>query len=342
MPPLLSAALYVPIVVLQSIAIEGRESEIPLLWSANISGLAVVLLAQRGLSKEVNIFITQKEKQTAVEKTASLKEEFIENLKEFLPTEIYRRIIKKLNQGNVSPRDAVKTVLKPKSLFVACMFSDIRGYTSQSRRTAGFVQKSVLPNVEVCVDAIEKYQGIVQTIGDALFAYFDFASERTNVYLALMAGAELLDETSTHNKAIDSDAAVRRFVTVASGVAAVGNLGGKMGCFKITAMGDCANLSQRLDEVTKAPAIKNIIGSDDTLIIDKCTYDVLPDLWDRIDVSEVNIHTEGLTIRDFPEVDTIYLIKVNEESIAIIREEYEVDNTQTFTLIREQFKKQAA
>src|SRR5262249_43308259 len=132
--------------------------------------------------------------------------------------------------------------LRPKLETVACLYSDIRRFTQQSKDLSGFLLRSALPNIRYCTDVVESCGGIPRLIGDLIFAYFDGENPEASLLAAMRAGFSLVEINEELNRAATSGFEVHRFVVLSYGEAMVGNIGAQYGSREITALGPPVNI----------------------------------------------------------------------------------------------------
>ena len=260
---------------------------------------------------DVRNFVLNQENIAAQKKIIELNIEFSDRLRAFIPKVIADRLETHVKRNRLTVIQAAVEVLKPRHAEVACLFSDIRGYTQGSKDLERFVDKSVLPEMKACSNAVEQFLGIPRKVGDLIFAYFDDTDVRTNVLRCLLAGIEI----SRINKDLNQTTAeseIRRYILISSGTAVVGNLGGLDSSIEITALGPPVNFLSRLDELTKHQRLASLLSAGDILVCSN-TARVLADTGVRINLEEIDIGELDLRIRDFPEVTRIHRLPKSED-----------------------------
>jgi class 3 adenylate cyclase len=215
---------------------------------------------------------------------------------------------------------AAVEVLKARKTNVACLFSDIRGYTQGSKDLETFVNKSVLPEMKACSDKVEEHSGIPRKIGDLIFAYFDDESNDRNTVRAINAGMEIARLNHDMNATV-TESEIRRYILISTGEAIVGNLGGLDSSIEITALGSPVNLLSRLDDLTKDPSMVDLLNPGD-LIVCQNTFSILERLGIGLDCELVDLDALGLTVRDFPETRMLYRIEPNDKNFDQLQNKY--------------------
>jgi class 3 adenylate cyclase len=194
---------------------------------------------------------------------------------------------------------------------VACLFSDIRGYTKRPKSVQGFVQNSAIPNINSCVQAVEEMGGIPRTIGDLVFAYYDLDSVETNLVNALSSAIKLYDTNQRLNEQFTDDLSVERHILVSTGLAVVGNLGGHNSSREITAMGSPVNILDRIDQASKEPALKDLIQENDVILTNDAA-EVLQLARPEVQIKRVNLEEIDIAIRDYPTERILWLMPIND------------------------------
>ncbi|MFU8814436.1 MAG: adenylate/guanylate cyclase domain-containing protein [Pseudomonadales bacterium] len=305
--PLNSLLLATSIMVTQTPFL--LESGVPpaSLISAAFVVLLITLFLRSSHVADVRNFVLNQENIAAQKRIIELNIEFSDRLRAFIPRIIAERLEAQVQQNHLSMIQATVEILRPRQARVACLFSDIRGYTAGSKDLDRFIDKSVLPEIKACSNAVEQFSGIPRKIGDLIFAYFDDPDITSNVVRCLLAGIEMARLNRDLNATIN-ESEIRRYILISTGDAIVGNLGGLDSSIEITALGPPVNLLSRLDELSKNPRIASLLSSGDILICSS-TLSTLLDANISLELDEINLMSLHLQVRDFPEVTSIFRIK---------------------------------
>lgn len=272
--------------------------------SGTIASLAVSAIVRASAVTDVRMFIATQTNEESQQRMIEMNQEFTERLQSFIPKVIAQRLSHLMEKQRLTAVEASVEVLKARKKEVACLFTDIRGYTQGSRNIESFVAESVLPEVTACSEMIEAYHGIPRKVGDLIFAYFDEEDMRTNVMRALSSAVELARINETINSTLGAEE-IRRYILLSSGEALVGNFGGLDSSIEITALGSPVNLLSRIDDATKHPMLAELLSPGDILVAQETVKEAaafgvdIP--FQRIDLQEM-----GIEIRDFPEVGAVY------------------------------------
>ncbi|MGZ3770464.1 MAG: adenylate/guanylate cyclase domain-containing protein [Bdellovibrio sp.] len=281
--------------------------------SATEFTLVSIIFLRSKYASDVKLFLANQRNLDAQKKIIKINLEFTNQIKAFLPKEIASRLTHFIQDRRMSVLQATDEVLRPKQQHICCLFSDIRGFTRESRDLSGFVSKALLPNVKATTEAVEKFSGIPRKIGDLIFAYFDNATEQRNILNALRSAAEISIINSEMNEQLPESMRVKRYLLLSAGEAIVGNISGFDSNIEITAIGSPVNFLSRLDEATKSPSLKNILIEGD-IIISAEFATLLRSCLPEIELTLISIQSLGLKIRDFIEVDEIYLVPLTRKN----------------------------
>lgn len=282
--------------------------------------LFVLVIIRSSHITDIRNFVLNQENVSAQKEIIELNIEFADRLRAFIPKVIARRLDDYINQNRLTILQAVVEVLKARQTKVACLFSDIRGYTQGSKELESFVSNSVLPEMKACSDLVEVYEGIPRKVGDLIFAYFDDENFQRNIIHALMAGMEIARLNQDMNATV-TETEIRRYILLSSGEAIVGNLGGLDSSIEITALGSPVNFLSRLDDLTKEPAISKILNPGD-IIVCESTLTTLRKLGVELRSEVIDLHALNLTVRDFPETQTVHRIEPTDSNYRIAESAY--------------------
>ncbi len=281
------------------------------------AGVAVVILMmlRSSIGDEVRAFISRENARSAKEKLIALQQEQMKQLQTYLPHEIFRRIEERMTTRSMTIQEAEQEVLRPEYKLVACLHSDIRSYTQQSKDPR-YVLRSAMPSIRRGTEIIEEHRGIPRLHGDLIFAYFDDESAETTLCSALHAAMALVVENIRFNETLPVEERIRRRVLVSFGRATVGNIGGENSAREITALGPPANILSRIDELTKNPRLAALLRPD-MIVLDRSAAELTALMGPGLAIEEVNLTQLGVSIRDFPSETAIFLMTVPVTEISV-------------------------
>ncbi len=291
------------------------------LLSATFFMSLVAAIARSSYAFELRAFALTQERDQQREEFIEMQRDFSTRLRSFIPRVIADRMQRKIDINKMSVIEASVDVLTAKQKNVACLFSDIRGFTQGSRDLDSFLAESVIPEVKACSDAVENFSGIPRKIGDLIFAYFDDEDVRINIARAVLAGIALSRINEDMNATVSS-VNVRRYILISTGEAIVGNVGGINSGVEITALGPPVNFLSRLDDGTKYPGLASELSQGDLILCERSAT-LLKQMTSELAIKRVCLREIDLTIRDFPEVDVVYILKPSDHNHTLLSQALE-------------------
>lgn len=289
----------------------------PNLVSGSLLAIGASVVIRAATLSDVRTFLLLKKNDQAQQTILDLNAEYLERFQSFIPKVLAERLSNLVEKKRLTVVEATVETFKVRRVDVACMFTDIRGYTQASKDIDRFINESVLPEVAACSEMIEDYNGIPRKIGDLIFAYFDSESIHMNLIRCVAAGMEIARINESMNTS--SSVTIRRYILISAGEAMVGNFGNMDSSLEITALGSPVNLLSRIDELTKTPQLTEILNHGD-IIIDNRSNDELLRIKSVIATETIDLSELGLQIRDFPEEKLLFRISPTAQNYDLIME----------------------
>lgn len=305
----------------------------PTIYSGMVATLMFVSITRAKYLGDIRYFLASQQNIDAQRRMIEMNIEFTDRIRAFLPREISARLSRQLSNNRTTILQAVDEVLRPTQRVVACLFSDIRGFTQATKSSQSFLGQGVIPNVRRCNAVVEKYHGIPRKIGDLIFAYYDDPNPYVNLIHCLSSGFEIAEANQRFNRSQRLETRIHRYVLIANGEAIVGNLGGYDSSIEITALGSPVNLLSRIDEITKLPAFKARVRETD-LVLCPTTAHLISHLELGCKIEVLRLEEVAATIRDFEEMDAIWLLPATTENRSIIESAQEYVKTNHDALVR--------
>lgn len=309
------------VIALQWPSLMEAGLEIPPAISGSAVSLLAIITIRGSYAADIKYFLLNQQNVDAQRRNIELNIEFTDRLKSFIPAEIANRLEYQLRDRNTSVLEAIYGVLKPRRCEIACLFSDIRGFTEGSKNLDSFIRDSVLPNVKSCTDALEGYGGIPRKIGDLIFAYFDHRSVHLNLLRAILSGLEVAQINEGQNQG-QNHSDIERYILISVGEAIVGNIGGFDSSVEITALGSPVNYLSRVDELTKHPLVREQLHSSDIILCGR-SIELLEELKLYPTISTLDLQEMNLEIRNFPETTRIHTMRPSAANIKLFHSIYE-------------------
>ena len=289
--------------------------------------LTIVIISRLSYLEQVKAFLAERRNEDAQIRLIEANKEYTDYVQKFLPLEVARRIRHLLSKG-ASVVQAVDEVLRSERRMVTALRCDIRNFTQKSKNS-DYIDNSVLPEIKKATEVIDLSRGISRKIGDLVFAYYDFDDNDFNVLSAVQAGIHVFEENKKAN--LTGDDIVERQILISSGLATVGNIGDIGSSVEITALGTPINLIARMEDYVKIPSVKSQIATD-YIFLDYETKFSLERNLTGLQIDTLSVNPE-IGIKDYPEVEKIFLFKVNETNTRIISEAlapYQIDRDRSF------------
>ncbi len=280
-------------------------------FSACFFTMAFVVFARSKYSADLKYFIATQTNIQQQKRFIEVNLEFTNQIRAFLPLEISKRLNHNIQNQRMSVVQSIDEVLRPKQQQVACLFSDIRGFTKGSNDLNGYVERAVFPNVKASSLAIEKFSGIPRKIGDLIFAYFDFENADTSIEMAMRSAIEIANINAEMNADLQEDIKIKRFILLSFGEAIVGNLSGYDSSIEITAIGNPVNYLSRIDELTKHETLKAKLMNGD-IIISQEMKDQIVRKFPMLPMIEIKLTDLRLKVRDFEQTESLYVFRLGD------------------------------
>lgn len=284
-----------------------------LIFSACFFTLAIIIIARSKYLIDLKYFIETQKNILQQKKFIESNIEFTNQIRAFLPGEISRRLTDFIQEKRMNVIQAIDEVLRPKQTKVACLFSDIRGFTKSSEDLKGWVSEAMYPNVKASTLAVERFKGIPRKVGDLLFAYFDYEEIEESIQMALKSAVEISKINAQLNSTLSDDLKIKRYILLSYGDAIVGNLSGYDVSIEITAIGRPVNYLSRIDEATKSENLRNILESGDIILSEEFHSAALT-LFPKLKFIELDLNKLNVKIRDFENSHKLFIYRVNHNS----------------------------
>ncbi len=304
----------------------------PTIVSGIVVTLLFILITRSKYLSDIRYFVANQQNLDGQRKMIEMNVEFTDRIRAFLPREISSRLTKRLSDNRHTVLQAVDEILRPSQRAVACLFSDIRGFTQATKHSQAFLGEGVIPNVRKCNSVIEKYHGVPRKVGDLIFAYYDDPNPYVNLVHCISSGFDITEANNRFNDDQRLETRIRRHVLIANGDAIVGNLGGYDSSIEITALGSPVNLLSRIDEITKLPRFKELVQESD-LVVCPTTAQLLGHLALGCTLLPLDLASVGARIRDFEEIDTLWLLPATDDNKLIINSAEECIRSTNETVI---------
>jgi len=272
--------------------------------SMYLAAIAILFVTKIMQAGQVTRFLADMREIERQRQVIALQSDLVNQLRSFLPRVVFERINHYKRQFRTTFEYATQEILRPRSVDVACIWSDIRHFTHSSR-DLGYIDHKAGPNLRHLTEISESCGAIPRVIGDLLLCIFDYPEATTSILQSLTNADSLREANSTHNQLGAPDERIDRVFILSFGRAVVGNVGGSSGSREITALGPSVNQLARLDE-----AIGNMFRHGDEQLRNEiiATTEFVTkarSLGFIIDTARIDLQAMGVSVRDFPEITSV-------------------------------------
>lgn len=285
--------------------------------SAGVVTAVSIILSRSKYVSDIQLFLANQRNFEQQKKFIEVNLEFTNQIKAFLPAEISKRLTYYIQENRMTTLQAIDEVLRPRTLPVACLYSDIRGFTKGSNDLKGYVSNAMLPNVKVSTELVEQHNGIPRKIGDLIFAYYDFSDLNRNIKNSILSAASISRFNMEMNESLPADQKINRYILLSCGEAIVGNLSSYKSAIEITAIGSPVNILSRIDELTKHEGLRGHLAHGDILMTSSFA-EILMKTHPDVKLSRLDLKGLSLAIRDFEEAHSIFIFKPNKTNLDAI------------------------
>lgn len=291
-----------------------RPSDTHHMVSATLVCLAILAVFRSRQKQDVQLFVAEQMRLKIQAKLIESQQLLLEQVRTFLPKELFRRVELSITRDRKTPLQAVDEVLRPRETKGAVLHTDIRGFTQLTKLGNGAVFNAVIPAQRLCTETIDRYRGISRLQGDLAFAYYDLENPMDSLLSAIISGIEMLRIVGDLNVSLVKESNIKRYAIITFGKLIVGNLGGSEGSKDVCAIGNAANLPSRIDPLTKELSLSQLL-KDHPVILSREAWSELARLSTQVECVEVDLESLGLKLRDFSEETKLYILKASEANL---------------------------
>lgn len=268
----------------------------------------VVFAVKSGNAAHVSRFLHDMREIERQRQMISLQTDLATQLRSFLPKVVFERISNYKRNFRTTFEYATQEILRPRSVDVVCIWSDIRGFTQSSCDTR-YVEQLAGPNLRHMTDISESCGAIPRLIGDLLLCIFDYPQITTSFINSLRNAEQLRAANRQRNLLSPPHERVDRVFILSFGRAVVGNVGGSSGSREITALGPCVNQLARIDEAIGEIFRRGHYDLRDDILATTDFVHKGKALGFEFEFDEVDLRQRGVTVRDFPDLHSIVRIR---------------------------------
>lgn len=221
-------------------------------------------------------------------------------------------IIDKFQDGRTM-EDNLQAVLTPRKANAAVLQADIRGYSGLFADNDPIkIVKMIQGYYDNTVDVAQQVAQ-VKLIGDCIFLFIEDRDGPVNaVDFALYLSGILIRETNAENErqAKNGTQPVVFGIAIHFGEVIIGNLSSE-NCIDYTVVGPNVNRTARMEELTKAPKVKEKVGANGVLISTEAV-DAMKFTKGVLAPQKLSLDEIGQRIRSFDEIEEIAYVRAEE------------------------------
>lgn len=303
-------------------AMSDNPEGIRMIVSAFLAEVVWTILVRSAYAKDVQTFIKRQLLIQERQKVIEGQKELTNQLKGFVPSEIFDRIVTYNKKHRMTITQATDEVIRPRKKIVACIHSDIRSFTRNSKNIDAYLLDRAIPNIRLITEIAESRRGIARLVGDLILTYFDQEDPLFSLLLAVDCGMQISENNNSFNDRNENHEHqdIKRNVIISFGTCIVGNIGATDHAREITPLGPPVNLINRIDTLLKNDRDTLKINLNNTIIITKNTAESLQAIVPGLEIQTHTLEGTDLVIRDFPEERQICSLPCTEVNKQWIRE----------------------
>ena len=240
-------------------------------------------------------------------KNRNMIRQYNQLLSRFLSNILVRRLVKLQDQYGLDK--AIKQITGQQRRFCAIMQADVRNFTKMFGSES---EHQVAQLISMCFSEVTELRqnlAIIKPVGDCIFLYCDDEEGKEKAVLNILTLAFLLVNTVENiNSALAlSDAAPLNFgIALHAGEVTYGNIASET-MIDPTIIGINVNMTARLEELTKTPRIKEIVGTNGIILSDEF-YILSKQHFEDFNPIRIDLEKLEVSVRDFPSVSSVYSV----------------------------------
>ena len=240
--------------------------------------------------------------------SATMAKEHSQLLSRFLNNIIVNRLRRFQNQYGLD--HALDLITRQEKRFCGIMQADIRNFTKMFDSDT---ELKVAQLISRCFSEITHFGqdvAVIKPIGDCIFIYSDGEQKKEDAVLNILALASLFVhsvEKINHTLVTANLAPLNFGIAVHAGEVIYGNLA-SVTMIDPTVIGLNVNKTARMEELTKSPVIRNIVGPNAVVMSEEFVRFLRERLGKFDAIIRLPLDELNVSIRDFPMVQTVYAL----------------------------------
>lgn len=256
----------------------------------------------------------QREFETAMRmisiKNRNMIRQYNQILSRFLSNVLVKRLVKLQDQYGLDK--AIEHITGQERRFCAIMQADVRNFTKMFGSES---EHDVAQLISRCFSEISEYGqnlAVIKPVGDCIFLYSDDEEGNEQAVLNILTLAFLLVNTVENiNSALmlSKTPPLNFGIALHAGEVTYGNIASET-MIDPTIIGINVNMTARLEELTKTPSIKEIVGTNG-IILSEDFFALSKQFFENFQPIGIDLAQLGATVRDFPNVSKVYAVPRN-------------------------------
>ncbi|MCP4298301.1 MAG: adenylate/guanylate cyclase domain-containing protein [Proteobacteria bacterium] len=222
-------------------------------------------------------------------------------LSRFLNNIVVQRLIKLQDEHGLDT--AIKKITKRERRFCGIMQADIRNFTKMLQPETEYEVARLISQCFEEITNIGQDLAVIKPVGDCIFVYCDDENGKDLAVSNILALSLLFVNSveKINKKLIEENSNPLNFgIALHAGEVIYGNLASET-FIDPTIIGLNVNQTARLEELTKAFEIKNILGPNGIILSEEFSSLVHP-YFDTSRLISFDLKKLGITVRDFPDI----------------------------------------
>jgi len=229
-------------------------------------------------------------------------------LSRFLSNVIVSRLRK--FQTRYGLEEAIALVTQQDKRFCGILQADVRNFTKMFGQESEIEVAKLIRRCFTEITEVGQDLAVIKPVGDSIFVYTDDEHGRqTAVFNILSLAIFFVHSLDKINRLlVDSQSKALNFgIGVHAGEVVYGNLASET-LIDPTIIGINVNKTARLEELTKAPAVRDAVGPNAIIFSDEIAF-YGSNFVDPEHLITLELKSRGLTLRDFPQVERVYALR---------------------------------
>ena len=219
--------------------------------------------------------------------------------------------------------EAIAMITRQEKRFCGILQADVRNFTKMFGQEPEIEVAQLIRRCFTEITEVGQDLAVIKPVGDSIFVYTDDEHGRQNAVFNILALGILFVESiqrinrllaGTHPQALNFG------IGVNAGEVVYGNLASDT-LIDPTIIGINVNKTARLEELTKAPAVRDAVGPNAIIFSDQIAFYGSNFIRPQ-DLVTLELRPLGLTLRDFPAVERVHALRA-EVAVTYIRQALE-------------------